>query len=163
VNSLPYARQQRKFEEGGQDESFAATKALPVKADRLSLPSEDDFHPGMFSSKEFLLIYEGPDLLLKKPEDMPAPIRVRGTAMREGLLKVFLRWDKLNRRFVCKPAEVNQLDRCELFAVAKDEAKDRPILHRKRRNYREYHLRGAFGDLPHGVLLTQLPPEHDKT
>ena len=163
VSHLPYARQQRKFEEGGQDESFAATKALPVKADRLSLPAEvNDFHPEMFLSKEFLAIYEDPDLLLKRPEDMPAPMRVRGTASREELLKVFGRWDRLNRLFVCKPAEVNQLDRCELFAVAKDEEKDRQILHRKRRNYREYHLQGASAELPHGVLLTQLPLEHDK-
>ncbi|CAE7292878.1 unnamed protein product [Symbiodinium microadriaticum] len=55
--------------------------------------------------------------------------------------------------------QVSDKDRCELFAVGKDEAKDRQILHRKRRNLREHHVAGASRDLPHGVLLCQLPLE----
>ena len=43
--------------------------------------------------------------------------------------------------------------------MAKDEHKDRQILHRKRRNRRERHLVGASRELPHGVLLCQLPLE----
>ncbi|CAE7841653.1 unnamed protein product [Symbiodinium microadriaticum] len=93
---------------------------------------------------------------------MPAPIKIRGTATRGELLKVMQRWDQLGRLYICRGSEVSSLDRCELFAVAKDVDKDRQILHRKRRNLREKHVPGASKDLPHGVLLCQLPLEGDK-
>ncbi|CAL1128593.1 unnamed protein product [Cladocopium goreaui] len=90
---------------------------------------------------------------------MPDPVKIKGTATRSELLKVFQRWDHLHRLYVCKSSEVSEEDRCELFAVAKDVDKDRQILHRKRRNLREKHVPGASRDLPHGVLLCQLPLE----
>lgn len=90
---------------------------------------------------------------------MPDPIRIKGTATRAEMLKVFQRWDLLNRLHICRADQVNVEDRCEIFAVAKDQDKDRQILHRKRRNRREQHFAGASQDLPHGVLLCQLPLE----
>jgi hypothetical protein len=68
----------------------------------------------------------------------------------------------LHRLFICHHKEVNPDDRCELFAVAKDEEKDRQIHHRKRRNLREKHLVGASRELPHAVLLCQLLLGKDK-
>lgn len=157
---LPYARQERKFEARLQDTSFSATQALPVIAERLSLPTEvSDFDPLPYLSKRFQRIYEDPDVILKPPEELPPPIHVKGTATRSELLKVFSLWDNLGRLYVCKSSQVSVEDRCELFAVAKDSDKDRQILHRKRRNLREFHVAGASRDLPHGVLLTQLPLE----
>ena len=157
---LPYARQERKFEARLQDTSFSATQALPVIAERLSLPTEvSDFDPLPYLSKKFQRIYEDPDVILKPPEELPPPIHVKGTATRSELLKVFSLWDNLGRLYVCKSSQVSVEDRCELFAVAKDSDKDRQILHRKRRNLREFHVAGASRDLPHGVLLTQLPLE----
>ena len=157
---LPYSRQERKFEARLRDSSFAATQALPVIAERLSLPTEvSDFDPMPYLSRKFQRIFEDPNVILKPPEELPAPIHVKGTATRSELLKVFSLWDGLGRLFVCRSDEVSVEDRCELFAVAKDADKDRQILHRKRRNLREYHVAGASRDLPHGVLLTQLPLE----
>ena len=49
-------------------------------------------------------------------------------------------------------SEVSDRDRCELFAVGKDETKDRQILHRKRRNLRERHVVGVSRDLPHASV-----------
>ena len=153
---LPYASRRRS--QGPRDNSFTATQALPVIAERLSLPSEvRDLDPRPFLSPEFRKIYEDPDSSLKSDAEMPEPIRVKGTANRSELLKVMSRWDGLGRLFICKSTEVSPLDRCELFAVAKDVDKDRQILHRKRRNQRERHLAGASKNLPHGVLLCQLP------
>ena len=155
---LPYGCQRTTFE--SRDGSFTATQALPLVADRLSLPEEvQDFDPLPFLSPMFQQIYENPDAFLKPEHERPDPIRVRGTATRPELLKVMARWDKLGRLFVCRGSEVSREDRCELFAVAKDEVRDRQILHRKRRNLRELHVVGASRDLPHGVLLCQLPLE----
>lgn len=160
---LPYARSKRSFGEKSSDAAFAATKALPVVAERLSLPSQvSNFDPRPYLSEKFREIYENPDVILKAPEDMPPPMHIKGTATRAELLKVFSRWDVLDRLFVCRSDEVCSLDRCELFAVAKDMDKDRQILHRKRRNKREYHVVGESRNLPHGVLLTQLPLGKDK-
>ena len=162
LDSLPYARHKRQFGESSQGAAFAATKALPVVADRLSLPDQvENFDPRPYLSEKFRTIFEDPDTLLKTPEDMPPPIHIKGTASRTELLKVFARWDQLGRLFVCKTDEVNFLDRCELFAVAKDVDRDRQILHRKRRNRREYHVVGESRNLPHAVLLTQLPLGRD--
>ena len=162
LDSLPYARHKRQFGESSQGAAFAATKALPVVADRLSLPDQvENFDPRPYLSEKFRTIFEDPDTLLKTPEDMPPPIHIKGTASRTELLKVFARWDQLERLFVCKTDEVNFLDRCELFAVAKDVDRDRQILHRKRRNRREYHVVGESRNLPHAVLLTQLPLGRD--
>ena len=83
---------------------------------------------------------------------MPEPIRVTGTATRAELLNVMARWDSLGRLFVCRGSEVSDRDRCELFAVGKDETKDRQILHRKRRNLRERHVVGVSRDLPHASV-----------
>lgn len=156
---LPYACSTRLFAQQSNS-AFAATKALPVIADRLSLPAEVcDFNPAPFLSPLFRKIYEDPDAFLKEPQDMPDPVKIKGTATRSELLKVFQRWDHLHRLYVRKSSEVSEEDRCELFAVAKDVDKDRQILHRKRRNLREKHVPGASRDLPHGVLLCQLPLE----
>ena len=158
VESIPYATERRSFQL--RDGSFTATQALPVVADRLSLPERvRDFNPLPFLSPVFQRIYEDPEKFLKSPEEMPDPIRIRGTASRSELLKVFSRWDTLGRLCVCRDSEVSVEDRCELFAVAKDEGRDRQILHRKKRNLRERHIVGASRDLPHGVLLCQLPLE----
>lgn len=163
VDDLPYSNVKRRTEGLSSGGDFSATKALPVVADRLSLPSKvSDFDPTPFLSSQFREVFEHPDSYLKSPGDMPEPIRIKGTASREELLRVFDKWDKLGRLFVCRADEVSREDRCEIFAVAKDEEKDRQILHRKRRNKREIHLTGASKDLPHGVLLTQLPLGRDK-
>ena len=131
---------------------------MPVVAERLSLPdSVRDFDPTPYLSPIFERLFLNPDLFLKSAEEMPPPIKIRGTASRHELLKVFGRWDLLNRLFICKSSAVDEADRCELFAVAKDDSKDRQILHRKRRNLREKHVVGASRDLPHAVLLCQLP------
>ena len=157
-SQLPYACGTRVFGKG--DSNFAATQALPVVASRLSLPSEvQDFNPIPFLSPLFRRIYEAPDEFLKSPDEMPEPIRIKGTATRAEMLKVFERWDLLNRLHICRADQVNSEDRCEIFAVAKDDEKDRQILHRKKRNRRERHFAGASQDLPHGVLLCQLPLE----
>ena len=131
-SQLPYACGMRVFGKG--DSNFAATQALPVVADRLSLPSEvQDFNPIPFLSPLFRKIYETPDEFLKNPDEMPDRIRIKGTATRAEMLKVFQRWDLLNRLHICRADQVNPDDRCEIFAVAKDAEKDRQILHRKRR------------------------------
>ena len=156
---VPYACNFREFKED-TDTSFSSTQALPVISERLSLPDKvSNFNPVPFLSPLFRRVYEDPDAFLKSPEEMPGPINIRGTASRRELLKVMERWDRLDRLFICKASEVNISDRCELFAVAKDAEKDRQILHRKRRNQREKHFAGASRDLPHGVLLCQLPLE----
>lgn len=158
--NLPYARIGREFKSDPRSSDFSATKALPVVAERLSLPSKvSDFDCTPYLSDKFKEIYLYPDRFLKPPEEMPPPIRVKGTASRLELLKVFARWDALGRLYVCRASDVSSLDRCELFAVAKDRDRDRQILHRRRRNQREQHVEGASKDLPHGVLLTQLPME----
>ena len=163
VDVLPYSKVMRRVEGVSSGGDFNATKALPVVAERLSLPSKvSDFDPTPFLSSQFKEVFEHPDSYLKSPEDMPGPIRIKGTASREELLRVFDKWDKLGRLFICRADEVSKEDRCEIFAVAKDAEKDRQILHRKRRNKREIHLTGASKDLPHGVLLTQLPLGSDK-
>ena len=157
LDALPYAAQSKRFAQPSGAEAFAATKALPVVAERLSLPSRvSNFDPRPFLSPEFREIYDNPQSILKAESDMPPPIHVRGTASRSELLKVFERWDVIERLYICKSSEVSLLDRCEIFAVAKDLEKDRQILHRKRRNQREYHREGASRNLPHGVLLCQL-------
>lgn len=116
----------------------------------MSCPEEvRDFDPTPYLSPE---IIEDPDAFLRAPEDMPGPIKIRGIASRKELIKAFERWDKLHHLFICHHKEVNPDDRCELFAVAKDEEKDRQIHHRKRRNLREKHLVGASRELPHAVL-----------
>ena len=158
---LPYSRGRSRFQH--RDGNFTATQALPVVAERLSLPSSvKDFDPTPFLSPTIREIYRCPDRFLKDESEMPAPIKIRGTATRGELLKVMQRWDQLGRLYICRGSEVSSLDRCELFAVAKDVDKDRQILHRKRRNLREKHVPGASKDLPHGVLLCQLPLEGDK-
>ena len=158
---LPYACSTKIFGVMG-DSDFSATKALPVVAERLSLPDHvQNFDPKPFLSPLFQRIYDDPGQFLRDPEDMPGPVAVKGTATRRELVRVFERWDKLGRLHVCKSSDVSPEDRCELFSVAKDEHKDRQILHRKRRNLRERHLAGASKDLPHGVLLCQLPMEDD--
>ena len=159
---LPYSSPHRGFESGNRDSSFTATQALPVIAERLSSPEEvSDLAPTPFLSETFQQIYANPNTFLKSPEEMPEPIRVKGTASRKELLKVFGRWDSLGRLYVYRSSEVSPEDRCELFAVAKDATRDRQILHRKRRNLREVHVQGASRDLPHGVMLCQLPLEED--
>ena len=158
--SLPYSCGSRRFQ--ARDGSFTATQALPVVAERLSLPEQvQDFDPRPFLSPTFVRVYEDPDSFLKPEAEMPEPIRIRGTATRRELLKVLERWDCLGRLFLCKGSEVRSEDRCELFAVAKDADKDRQISHRKRRNLTEVHVPGASRDLPHGVQLCQLPLETD--
>ena len=154
---LPYAKAVREFRPKNGDSAFTATQALPVIAERLSLPEQvTDFDPRPYLSEVFRQVYENPDDFLKPESEMPDSIRTKGTASREEFLKVMGRWDQLGRLFVCKASEVNPEDRCELFAVAKDQDKDRQILHRKKRNRREIHLPGASRFLPHGVLLSQL-------
>ena len=154
---IPYARAAREFKARNGDSAFTATQALPVIADRLSLPEQvTDFDPRPYLSDVFRQVYENPDDFLKPEGEMPEPIRTKGTASREEFLKVMGRWDQLGRLFVCKASDVNSEDRCELFSVAKDQDKDRQILHRKKRNRREIHLPGASRFLPHGVLLSQL-------
>ena len=157
-DALPYSCSHRHFQT--RDGSFTATQALPVVAERLSLPDRvQDFDPRPYLSPTFRHIYEDPDAFLKPEAERPEPIKIRGTASRRELLKVLERWDHLGRLFVCDSSEVRSEDRCELFAVAKDADKDRQILHRKRRNLQERHIQGASRDLPHGVLLCQLPLE----
>ena len=159
---LPYSSGTRGFEVRGGDEAFTATQALPVIAERLSLPEEVcDFDPTPFLSPTFRQIFEDPDLFLKSSEEMPEPIKIRGTASRSELLKVLSRWDRLGRLYICSSRDVSVEDWCELFAVAKDCDRDRQILHRKRRNRRERLIVGASKDLPHGVLLCQLPLGQD--
>ena len=163
LDALPYAAQTKRFAQPSGAEAFAATKALPVVAERLSLPSRvSNFDPRPFLSAEFREIYDNPQSILKAEDDMPPPIHIRGTASRSELLKVFERWDVIERLYICKSSEVSPLDRCEIFAVAKDLEKDRQILHRKRRNQREYHQEGASRNLPHGVLLCQLHLSSDE-
>ena len=158
---LPYASRSRAF--GVNKRAGVFTQPLPVVAERLSLPEKvSDFDPRPYLSETFRRIYEDPNEFLKTPEEMPEAIKIKGTATRKELLKVFARWDGLGRLFICKGSEVSQEDRCELFAVSKDQEKDRQILHRKRRNRREVHVTGASKDLPHGVLLCQLPLEEDR-
>ena len=84
---VPYARVERKLVAADEASSFSATTALPVVAERLSLPEEvRDFDPTPYLSPE---IIEDPDAFLKAPEDMPGPIKIRGTASRKELIKVF--------------------------------------------------------------------------
>ena len=158
--NFPYAEPSRKFQCGGRSSAFTATQALPVVAERLSLPEGvQDFDPRPFLSPEFRHLYEKPDDFLKPESEQGPPFPAKGTATRSELLKVFERWDKLGRLYICGARDVSPLDRCELFAVAKGKGRDRQILHRKRRNQRERHIVGASKDLPHGVLLCQLPLE----
>lgn len=97
-------------------------------AERLSLPSKvSDFDCTPYLSDKFREIYLYPDRFLKPLEEMPLPIRVKGTASRLELLKVFARWDALGRLYVCRASDVSPLGRCELFAVAKDRDRDRQI------------------------------------
>ena len=160
VNSVPYANVEKKFHNDGMSSDFSATTALPVVADRLSLPAEvKDFDPRPYLSPLFRQIYEAPDDFLLPPEDQPLAVKAKGTASRKELVRVFDRWDQLNRLHVCPAREVSSLDRCELFAVYKDDDKDRQILHRNKRNKRECHHQGASKDLPHAVMLCQLPLE----
>ncbi|CAE7447660.1 unnamed protein product [Symbiodinium natans] len=160
LGHVPYAGSGRRFDGVRRERAFTATQALPVVSSRLSLPEHvQNFDPTPYLSPTFRHVYESPGDFLKAEEEMPPPIRVRGTASRQELLKVFERWDKLGRLYICHEKEVSPLDRCEIFAVAKDVDRDRQILHRKRRNMRERHLVGASKDLPHGVLLCQLPLE----
>ena len=163
VDVLPYSKVMRRVEGLSSGGDFNAAKALPVVAERLSLPLKvSDFDPTPFLSFWFKEVFEHSVSYLKSPEDIPGPIRIKGTASREELLRVFDKWDKLGRLFICRADEVSKEDRCEIFAVAKDAEKDRQILYRKRRNKREIYLTGALKDLPHGVLLTQLPLGRDK-
>ena len=160
MNSVPYANVEKKFHEDGLTSDFSTTTALPVIADRLSLPAEvKDFDPCPYLSPLFRQIYETPDDFLLPPEEQPLAVKAKGTASRKELVRVFQRWDQLNRLHVCKSDEVSIHDRCELFAVFKDDEKDRQILHRKKRNKREHHHQGASKDLPHAVMLCQLPLE----
>lgn len=142
--NLPYACQNRAMQKARSEDGFSATQALPVIAERLSLPEKvSDFDPRPFLSDLFREVYEDPSQFLKPQEEMPPAIRARGTATRKELLKVFSRWDHLGRLFVCDAAEVSKEDRCEIFAVAKDRDRDRQILHRRKRNRREIHFDGA--------------------
>ena len=160
LEEISYAKPGRKFDGAKKEGTFTATQALPVVAERLSLPDRvKNFDPSPFLSPTFRHLYENPGDFLKPESEQPAPIRVRGTASRQELLKVFERWDRLDRLYICRQEDVSPLDRCEVFAVAKDSDRDRQILHRKRRNLRERHTVGASKDLPHGVLLCQLPLE----
>ena len=160
LSDLPYAEPSRRFHRDRRSSATVATQALPVIAERLSLPEKlQDFDPRPFLSPVFRHLYEKPDDFLKPSDEQGPPFPAKGTATRDQLLKVFERWDRLGRLFICKAQDVSPLDRCELFAVAKDAEKDRQILHRKRRNLREVHVVGASKDLPHGVLLCQLPLE----
>ncbi|CAE7419993.1 BUB3.2 [Symbiodinium sp. KB8] len=133
--------------------------AKPPKGKGEGKDTAKDFDPRPFLSPVFRHLYEKPDDFLKPSDEQGPPFPAKGTATRDQLLKVFERWDRLGRLFICKAQDVSPLDRCELFAVAKDAEKDRQILHRKRRNLREVHVVGASKDLPHGVLLCQLPLE----
>ena len=111
--------------------------------ERLNLPEKvTSFDPRPFLCDKSREIFDNPDVILRTLEDMPAPLHMKGTASRSELLKVVSRWDGLGRLFICGSDEVSVLDRCELFAVAKDEFKDRQILHQTRRNKREYHVSG---------------------
>ena len=88
---LPYVQGGRRFETS-REAMLSPTQALAVVAERLSLPEKvQDFDPVPFLSPAFQRIYEHPDEFLKRPEGMPEPIR------RAELLKVFARWDTLEK------------------------------------------------------------------
>ena len=67
------------------------------------------------------------------------------------VLKYVLTWDAGDKLELALPDEVS--DRFQHIAVPKDEHKDRVVSDRRRRNAREYHLRGASSHMPSGPLL----------
>ena len=145
-----------------RSETISSTVALPVIADRLSLPPEiRDFDPIPYLQPVFQALYLDPDQFLLEESDMPPALKVRGTATKSELLKVFARWDKLGRLYIAGEKQINKADICALFSVTKDAEHDRQIIHRRPRNIREKHIVGASRDLPHGVMMTLLPLEKD--
>ena len=134
-----------------------STVALPVIASRLSLPETlQDFNPMPYLSSQFRALYQDPNQFLLPEDQMPPRLKVRGTASR---FKVFERWDRLGRLFLATPQEIAVEDSCAIFSVARDQEVDRQIIHRKPRNIREVHVPGESRNLPHAVLLCQLPLE----
>ena len=125
---------------------FNAARAEFLNAPALFDPAP---HLGPFEAACFL-----EPRLLEVPRD-PCPHPVGGLrCQRAEILKFVRKLDAAGRLHLATPAEAPRDQRMNLIAVPKNEAVDRIVWDRRRRNWLEAHLVGGARDLPAGYLFT---------
>ena len=118
---------------------FAADPSLSVDATKL-LP--------IFEAATFV-----EPSLLELGRDRTTPIPNPPNRADAEVLKYVRSWDAGDKLELALPDEVS--DRFQHIAVPKDAHKDRVVSDRRRRNAREFHLRGASSHMPSGPLLCE--------
>ena len=102
--------------------------ALPVEPDRLNFPGQPSFDPTPFLDTANRRVYEDP-LRHARPLEPDAPLpRVRVHDTRANALKLLEVLDASGRLKLVKAQELRPRLRNGVFALAKDEARDRMIL-----------------------------------
>ena len=134
---------------GMQSSPFVASRAKFLKTEIAG-----------FDPVPWLPVLEGatyiePRLLVTGSEESDLPLARFGATKSEGA-KFAKLIDDAGRLFLARPHEAAVADRMNVMSVYKDKDCDRTVWDRRRRNFRESHLKGAGSSMPGGYELCEL-------
>ena len=133
----------------------AALVGATFKADRAEFMTEHaHFDPTPHLDVLDAACYVEPRLLELGAPACPLP-RAGMRGQRHEVLRYVRRMDEFGKLHLAAPADAPKEDRMSLIAVYKSEARDRTVWDRRRRNWKEVHLRGGARDLPGGYNLAE--------
>ena len=132
---------------------------VPVVASRLVFAAE----PPAFEAADYLPGFERAALIEPRlleyegvPTGKPHPPPARQGGVRHEVLAVLHAWERSGRLLLVPSRMCPASTRMKLQAVAKDEAVDRLICNRQRRNQVEHRLLGCSAELPGAAALTEV-------
>ena len=134
---------------GMQSSPFVASRAKFLKTEIAG-----------FDPVPWLPVLEGatyiePRLLVTGTEESDLPLARFGATKSEGA-KFAKLIDDAGRLYLARPHEAAAADRMNVMSVYKDKDWDRTVWDRRRRNFRETHLKGAGSSMPGGYELCEL-------
>ena len=141
-----------------------ASTALQVEPDRLVFEHPPSFHAEGYIADPLLKSgFLNPAHLRAPKEDWPKVRPARVMCSRDRLLALFKKWDNVGSFSIIPVSESEVKYRCGLFAVYKNEEKDRQILNPIPENGRAIPVNGSTTSLAHGTLLCglYLPPHEE--
>lgn len=137
--------------------------ALNVEPDRLVFKHSPDFHAENYINDPLLKAgFLNPVHLRLPKADWPRTRHARVMCSRTKLLELFKKWDSVNCLQLIPVSNSERKYRCGLFAVYKNEVKDRQILNPVPENSRTMPLNDSTTSLAHGNLLCGVFLEPDQ-
>ena len=131
-----------------------ASAAVPLNPDRLVFEHAPTFDvEGLISDPLLKAGFMDPALLRIEEERWPKPRAARIQASRAGFLELLRKWDNVGSLHLLSEAESDFKYRSGVFAVFKNDRKDRQIINPVPENSRTFCPSEATKSLSHGSLL----------